>query len=81
LQELFDVEDARMCTRHPLTYMHADETVSVAELEDRSRKYSEIVVGYLDKDNVGTITVNQNAKVKYGDVSRLIVMTSSCART
>ena len=79
MQELFDVEGARMVTRHPACYMRADETVTAQELEDRGRKYNEIVVGHLDHELGGTFMLSKGKKVKAADVKALIVMTTDRA--
>ena len=78
-QELFDVDDARIATLHPRAYMAPGETITAAEMENRSRKYGDIVLGYLDEGLNGTIVVEKNAKIKYEDVHKLIVMTTDKA--
>jgi hypothetical protein len=74
MQELFDVDGARVVTAHPLAYMHQGETVTVAELEDRARSCGEIVVGYVDHELDGIAVSDLSTKVKYEDISKLIVL-------
>jgi hypothetical protein len=79
LQEFFDIEDARIATLHPRAYMAPGETITAAQMEDRSRQYGDIVLGYLDEDLNGTLVVNKSKKIKYEDVHKMIVMTTDPA--
>ena len=84
-QELFDVEDARLCTKHPSTYMVPGETATVGQLEDRSRAYGEIIVGYLDHDNKGECMLRDKDKVtqlrRLESVDILNILHSFCQHT
>lgn len=76
MQELFDVDGAHVTTVHPLAYMHQGETVTVAELEDRARSCREIIVGYVDHELDGIAFNDMGTKIKYEDISKLILLTS-----
>lgn len=74
MQELFDVEGAVASMAHPSAYMKPGEVVTGAQLEDRSRKYGEMVVGYVDAALRGSFTLHKGDKVAYANVEKLMVV-------
>jgi hypothetical protein len=73
-QELFDVEGAVASMVHPSAYMAPGEVVTGGELEDRSRKYGETVVGYVDSVLQATFCLYKQDKVAHEDVEKFIVV-------
>ena len=71
------MEGAVASMAHPSTYMSPGEVVTGGQLEDRSRKYGEMVVGYVDSCLRGTFTLYKGDKVAYGDVEKLMVVKRS----
>ena len=79
MQELLDVEGARVSMKHPLTYMKPGETVTAAVLEDRSRRHGEVVVGYVDDELQGTFTLWKTDTVAFDHVHKLMIVTAEDA--
>lgn len=80
MQEVFDIEDARIAMCHPSSYMVPGEAASAGELEDRSRANGEIVVGYIDHEHAGHVLVHKRAEVREDEVAKLIIMTNDPTR-
>lgn len=76
LKDMFDAQGARVACQHPRTCLREGESISVGELEDRSRISGHTCIGYFKKNGEMVVAPAKSTTIKEGDIAKLLIITA-----